>query len=226
LLNRFDKVMMDNSSQARLLEGYGLTEVVTVCAVNILSENQLMSVGQPLPGIDIAIVDVESRAFLENDMQGEIVVSGDTMMNGYLMDKKATKAAFLIDDSKKKWILTGDYGFIDSFGYLHFKQRLKRIIKVLGIPVMPSEIENLLMNLDEIKEVAAIGIPDPEKGSVIRLFIVLNKEIEKKYGDEGYINLIKTEISNYAIPKDIIYLDVLPKTVIGKIDTNKLEAEY
>ena len=226
LLNRFDKVMTDNFSQAKLLEGYGLTEVVSVCAVNTLSEHLPMSVGKPLPGIDIQIVDVESRAFLDNDMQGEIVVSGGTMMNGYLMDKKATKAAFLTDDSKKKWILTGDYGFIDSFGYLHFKQRLKRIIKVYGIPVMPSEIENLLMSLDEIKEVAAIGITDQEKGSVIKLFLVLNKEIERKYDDEGYINLIKTEISNYAIPKEIVYLDVLPKTIIGKIDTTKLEAEY
>jgi len=225
LKNRFDKVMKDNASQARLLEGYGLTEVVTVCAVNLLSDNLQTSVGKPLRGINIGIVDLETRTFLKPEEMGEIVVSGDTMMNGYLMDKEATKATFLSDKNKQKWVLTGDYGFIDKEGYLHFKQRLKRIVKVLGMPVMPSEIENLLMDLPEVKEVAAIGVPDKEKGFVIKLFLVLDKQIARTHDDDGIRELIKTEISTYAVPAEIVYKDVLPKTTIGKTDTRRLEAE-
>jgi len=67
------------------------------------------------------------------------------MMNGYLNDKKATEET-IVTRNNKQWVLTGDYGNIDKEGYVHFKQRLKRIIKVSGIPVLPAEIENLLMN--------------------------------------------------------------------------------
>ncbi|MBN2504600.1 MAG: acyl--CoA ligase [Bacilli bacterium] len=225
LHERFNKTMEDNHSQARLLEGYGLTEVVTVCSVNTLSEYKLGTVGRPMPDIDIMIVDVNTREPLPAASPGEIAVSGDTMMNGYLYDEKATKATFLVDSSNKKWVLTGDYGFIDSDGYLHFKQRLKRIVKVLGIPVMPSEIENLMMSLKEVKEVAAIGVPDKAKGFAMKLYLALDKSVPRQYDDEGIKDLIKKEISVYAVPKEICYREALPKTTIGKIDVRKLEAE-
>lgn len=222
LKNRFDKLMKEYNSKARLLEGYGLTEVVTVCAVNTLKDRNPSSVGKPLPGLDIAIVSLEDRHFLEPNEMGEIVVSGDTMMNGYLEDE-SNKSVFLFDESGKKWVLTGDFGFVDNHGYVHFKQRLKRIVKVLGMPVLPSEIENLIMNFEEVKEVAAIGVPDVEKGNIIKLFLVTEKLLSVDRMNEKIKSTIKSELSNYAVPKEIVYLDSLPKTIIGKIDTRQLE---
>ncbi|MFA7076236.1 MAG: class I adenylate-forming enzyme family protein [Candidatus Izemoplasmatales bacterium] len=221
LKNRFDDAMIKYGSQARLLEGYGLTEVVTVCAVNTLENQNKKSVGKPLPNIEIKVVDLETKEFLENNKDGIIVVSGPTMMNGYLNDLEATKEATLVVNNKS-WILTGDLGYIDDDGYVHFKQRLKRIIKVSGIPVLPAEIENLLMSFDSISEVAAIGVSDEEKGNIVKLFIVWvpgKQEID----DLKLKEIIKLNLGSYAVPKEIVKLDELPKTEIGKINVLKLE---
>jgi acyl-coenzyme A synthetase/AMP-(fatty) acid ligase len=142
-------------------------------------------------------------------------------MNGYLNDKEATENAFFSYDNKT-WVRTGDLGHINKDGYLFFKQRLKRIIKVLGIPVLPGEIENLLMDYDQVSEVAAIGIPDKDKGNIVKLFIVWNDPKQSIPFDE-IKKIIKENISNYAIPKEMVVLDELPKTVIGKIDVLALE---
>ena len=218
---RFDKAMESVGSKARLLEGYGLTEVVTVCSVNTLKNHNQDSVGKPLPGINVEVVDVETKEFLPENTDGIIVVSGPTMMNGYLQDSEATKNTVLVRN-KKKWIMTGDFGFIDENGYVHFKQRLKRIIKVSGMPVLPAEIENLLMSFESIGEVAAIGVPDEEKGNMVKIFIVWNKD-KPKINDDKLRSIIKSNLGPYAVPKDIIELDVLPKTDIGKTNTLALE---
>jgi long-chain acyl-CoA synthetase len=221
LKKRFDQAMDKVGSTARLLEGYGLTEVVTVCSVNTIKNHNQSSVGKPLPGIDMAILDMETKAILPTNKDGIIAVSGPTMMNGYLNDEQATSAS-IIEISKKKWLLTGDLGFMDETGYVHFKQRLKRIIKVSGIPVLPAEIENLLMSFEAVAEVAAIGIPDETKGNMVKLFIVWNDKSHKI--DESKLkDIIKMNLGSYAVPKEIVYLDELPKTVIGKINVLALE---
>ncbi|MDY0373239.1 MAG: fatty acid--CoA ligase family protein, partial [Candidatus Izemoplasmatales bacterium] len=210
-------------SQARLLEGYGLTEVVTVSAVNIPTDSAPRGVGKPLPGIDMAIYDGDKQAFCGPNEAGEIVVSGPTMMNGYLKDSEATEQTIMTDETGKSWIRTGDYGMIDSDGYVWFKQRLKRIVKVLGMPVLPAEIENLMTSLAEIKEAAAVGVPDSEKGFVIKLYLVKEPTAQTAVADDTIKQLIKSEISPYAVPGEIVYLSELPKTDLGKIDTRKLE---
>lgn len=220
LKHRFDKLMKEYGSKARLLEGYGLTEVVTVCAVNTLKDHLQTSVGKPLPGLEVAIVSVEDRKVLGPNEPGEIIVHGNTMMNGYL---EGNDKGVFFQIGTKTWVLTGDFGFIDEEGYVHFKQRLKRIIKVSGMPVLPAEIENLIMSFPEVAEVAAIGVPDEEKGSMIRLFVVTSS-LKKADLSEKIRKTIKSELSIYALPKEIVYLDALPKTIIGKTDTRKLES--
>jgi len=221
LKNRFNKAMDLVGSKARLLEGYGLTEVVTVCAVNTIKNHKQDSVGKVLPGVEMAIIDLETKEFLPPNKNGIIAVSGPTMMNGYLNDLEATEEAKLVRNGKK-WILTGDLGFIDEDGYVHFKQRLKRIIKVSGMPVLPAEIENLLMSYDSVSEVAAVGIPDEEKGNIVKLFIVWHPNKEKIEFNK-LKDIIKMNLGTYAVPKEIVELEELPKTTIGKIDVIKLE---
>ncbi len=221
---RFNEVMSTHGSHARLLEGYGLTEVVTVCSVNTLFEQKEGTVGKPLPTLTIKIVDLVTREVLPNGKPGEIAVSGDTRMNGYLHDVDATQKTFF-DIDGQTYVLTGDYGLIDAEGYLCFKQRLKRIVKVLGMPVLPSEIETLVSAFSEVNEVVAVGIKDQEKGNMIRLFMTLKTEVDKKSFEEAIKQKIKSELSIYAVPKDIHYLDKMPRTIIGKIDTKVLEAK-
>ena len=220
LKHRFDRLMKEYGSKARMLEGYGLTECVTVCAVNTLKQHLQTSVGKPLPGLLIDVVDLETRKFVEREQFGEICVSGDTLMNGYLENENEI---FFEDESGRRWIYTGDYGYIDQTGYVHFKQRLKRIVKVSGIPVLPSEIESLVSQMDEVKEVCAIGVPDIDKGNIIKLFLSLNKHENQETISASIKQRIKEELSIYAVPKEIVFLETLPKTIIGKIDARKLE---
>lgn len=221
LKDRFDAVMEKHDSQARLFEGYGLTEVVTVCSVNTTFDHNRDSVGKPLPGIDMVAVDTKTRDVLEPMQSGELAVSGDTMMNGYLNQEEATKKTMLtIDD--EPYLLTGDYGFIDADGYVHFRQRLKRIVKVSGMPVLPAEIEDIVTDFKEIKEAAALGIPDEKRGFAIALFVVWDDE-QNTLSDEQIKRAVKDSLSVYAVPKKIIPLLELPKTAIGKIDIETLK---
>lgn len=223
LKNRFNALMKQYGSEARLLEGYGLTEVVAVCTVNKPDGDNPATVGRPISDIEIMILDTETRAILPVNTSGEIAIAGDTLMKGYLNDPEATDKAIMKDESGKAWLLTGDYGALDENGYLHFKQRIKRIVKVHGMPVLPSEIENLLVSLEEVNEVAAVGVPDEEKGHVIKLFIVLNSKVQRMHDDDSIRKLIQMEISKYAVPKEIAYIKALPRTGLGKVDTRRLE---
>ncbi len=221
LKDRFNEVMKYYYSKARLLEGYGLTEVVTVCSVNTLNDSKDGTVGKPLPGMVMNVVDSTTNAFLEPNQSGEIVVSGPTMMNGYRNDKEATDQT-IVNINGQLWVKTGDLGMMDEEGYAVFKQRLKRIIKVSGIPVLPSEIENLLMSKEEVLEVAAIGKPDDLKGSKVKLFIVFVPG-KQPLSNEAICKLIRENLGRYAEPSEIVVLESLPKTIIGK--TNVLELE-
>ncbi len=221
LKKHFDQAMSNVKSQAKLLEGYGLTEVVTVCCVNTLACHLHNSVGKPLPGIDIAIRDLDTLEFIDKNLNGEIVISGPTIMKGYLNDLEATNSTIFKRDGRK-WVASGDLGFIDEAGFIHFKQRLKRIIKVSGIPVLPAEIENLMMSYEAISEVGAIGVADEIKGNVIKLFIVYG-ENQRVFENEKIKEIIKSNLGIYAVPKDIVILNQLPKTPIGKTDVLALE---
>jgi long-chain acyl-CoA synthetase len=218
LKERFNEVMKAHGSNARLLEGYGLTEVVSVCAVNTLTASKVGTVGKPLPGIAIQVVDLETRIVCPTEQPGEIAIHGETMMLGYLGETEQASSAFWTDATGVKWLLTGDYGFFDADGYLHFKQRLKRIVKVSGMPVMPSEIETILTAYPNVREAAAIGVPDEQLGHVIRVYLAL-KDKSIPIDERALKQTIQSQLSVFAVPKQIIILDELPKTVTGKVDT-------
>lgn len=225
LVNGFDNTMKKYNSKARLLEGYGLTETVTVCSVNTFLDNRPTSVGKAVRYAKIKIVDLKSRKDLGVDTLGEIAVSGDIIMNGYYKEEELNKETFLIDENNTKWVLTGDYGYIDSDGYLYFKQRLKRIVKVSGIIVCPSDVEQIVSSIDEVHMVYATSIEDEKLDNMIYLFVVKNRnvEISDEKLTEKINTLIKEQLSIYALPKKVHYVSEMPRTEIGKIDGKKLE---
>ena len=121
--------------RAELTEGYGLTETVTVRCVNLQGEKQNTSMGLPLRGISFKIIDEEGN-ILPANINGEICVAGPTLMDGYLGDKEGNS---FIHIDNEKYVKTGDIGFLDEEGKLHFIDRKKRIFKVSGITIPPSE---------------------------------------------------------------------------------------
>jgi len=222
LLERFNQRLSDNQSKGVIFEGYGLTEVVTVCNVNTVADHKTGTVGRPLANIQNKIMDRETLRELPTGKIGEIYVSGETMMNGYF---GVSEQPFIFDDKGKKWVATGDIGYRDEEGYLVFKQRIKRLLKVYGVNVFPSEIEQAATSLKGIVEACAVGIMDPIRGSKIRLYLKAIEGTDTTGYAEKLYALIKETISVYSVPKEIVYVKALPKTLIGKVDYKILEQE-
>ncbi len=223
---RFDKFLEAHHSKAQVREGYGLTETVTVCAVNPIGQNRAGTVGVPLADMLMKIVEMGTENEVPTGTPGEICATGPTMMLGYLNDPDATKEAIHVHGDGQSWVHTGDYGFMDEDGFFHFTQRIKRIIKVSGIPVFPSQIEDVIASIPGIKEVSVIGIPHPYKMQVVKAYIVLEgasvtqEEMKKQIQDACLMHIIK-----HAVPAEIEFKDKLPRTKVGKIDTVALEKE-
>lgn len=226
LTSRFNETMIKYNSPARLFTGYGLTETVTVCNVNTNFANKENSVGKCVSDFKNKIIDINTRKDLPPYEIGEICVSGTSIMNGYLDDEELTKKTIITDENNVKWVLTGDFGYLDEDNFLFFKQRLKRIVKVSGVIICPSDVENAVNMLDEVFDVYATDIPDEAKGSMIKIFVVKNNNynLSELELSEKIKKIINDEVSIYAVPKEIVYLDKLPKTDIGKTDSKYLES--
>lgn len=223
LIKRFNERMIEAGAKARMFEGYGLTETVTVCTVNTHPYHRDGSVGKPIPFTEVKVFSDGKEA--KPNTFGELYVRGETLMNGYRFENKIANP-FYIDKKKQKWVKTGDYGKVDKDGYVYFVQRLKRIIKVNGINVFPSEIEKEVSMLPYVYECYAKAVQDAKHGSMINLFVVLDKnKSDKNNYDEEFRKIIENKFGVYALPKKIIYMDKLPKTLVGKIDEKQLKDE-
>lgn len=223
LVKRFDQRMIEGHARARMFEGYGLTETVTVCTVNTHTQNRPGSVGRPIPFVEVKVF--EDGKVTKPNTFGELYIRGDTLMNGYRFEDKVSDP-FFIDEKNQKWVKSGDYGKVDEDGYVYFVQRLKRIVKVNGINIFPNEIENEITKLPYVYECHAKAIRDDKHGSMLNLYVVLDKnKSEKSNYDEEFKKIIENKFSVYALPKKIIYKTELPKTLVGKVDEKQLKDE-
>lgn len=224
LIEEFNAVMSEHNSGCRMLEGYGLTETVTVCSVNTKSQFKLGSVGKPLRGIDITVLSDDGKTVPTGET-GEVYVAGDTLMNGYYKDKAATDLT-MVDIDGKKYIKTGDLGFLDQDGFIFLKGRKKRMFKISGINVYPAEVEKIATDRESVYD-AALEFFDQPKPRLV-LFVVLNKKVVADYND------VKAEIKKdceqkllkYCLPEEIVIIEDFPKTAVGKIDHNALKEDY
>lgn len=227
LLAEFNERMIKYGSEARLYEGYGLTETVTVCSVNTTLAHRDGSVGKAVGGVKTAAFDGEKM--LAAGKEGELCVSGDVLMTGYLGDPDATDAAFFEHDGEK-YVRSGDIGSVDKDGYVYFRSRIKRIAKVNGVTVFPSEIEKLVMDeIPEVKEACAAARSDVRTGDVIVLFVTTETRLaeeDKRKLTEKLTAFIKERLSVYAVPEKVYYVSEFPKTLVGKVDVNKLKEIY
>lgn len=212
LLERFNARMRESGCPAALYEGYGLTEVVTVCAVNLPGDSRAGTVGRALPGIEIRIADAAGNP-LPSGTPGEILVAGEERMSGYLGDEAETSRAFFRADGKI-FVKTGDFGSLDESGYLTFLSRIKRIVKVSGVSVYPSEIEQLAVRFPGVAGAYAAGIPDKKRGFAVALFL----QSEGEPDERGIAAAIRENLSVYARPVRILTLKEFPRTAVGKTD--------
>ena len=218
LIDSFNAALEKGGSHARMYVGYGLTETVTVCLVNTLAHHRENSIGYPLSGTKVRIEKEGAEAPVGE--VGEILLQSDQFMLGYLHEQSAP---FVTIDGEK-WLKTGDYGYVDADGFLYFKQRIKNMIKVSGVPVYPSEIEEVAGSVAGVAKVCAVGIPDEVKGQVVRLFVECRQGADRASAEREILEACRRRLIAYAVPKEIVFEDRLPVSLIGKIDRKVLEA--
>ncbi|MEX2752093.1 MAG: long-chain fatty acid--CoA ligase [Candidatus Freyarchaeota archaeon] len=201
-----------------LSEGYGLTETspVTHTRPAELFGEKLGSIGPPIPNTLAGIVDPDTNEFLPIGELGELVISGPQVMLGYYNRPKDTEAVFF-EAGGYKWLKTGDLARMDEDGYFYIVDRTKDIIKYKGHSVYPREIEEVIFEHPAVLECAVIGIPDPEAGENIKAYISLKPDYKGKITEEEMKNWIKERVAAYKYPRYVEFIDVIPKTIVGKV---------
>ena len=218
LLNNFNNTMRQAGSKCRLFQGYGLTEAIAVNCVNTFETSKDGSLGKPIPDAIFKIVD-ESGKELPRNQIGEIVLKSEAVMLGYYQDEDATKECL-----KAGYLYTGDLGYMDDDGFIYFKSRKKRVVKVSGVAVFPSEVEQLIMTIPEVDNCAAISVPDKKLQKSIKVFVVSSYENKNELNDK-IIETCRKYLIKWSVPTEVEFKDSLPLTNLGKVDFIKLQQE-
>ncbi|MFX0177409.1 MAG: AMP-binding protein [Candidatus Hodarchaeota archaeon] len=203
------------TNNIKVAQGFGLTEAspVTHMQTRWLPEIKPDSVGIPLLNTDAKIIDPETFKELNPGEVGELLIRGPQVMKGYWNNSEATKKVI----TEEGWLRTGDLARIDEDGYFYIEGRMKDIIKYKGYKVMPKEVEEKLEKHPAISSAGVVGIPDPDIGETIKAFIVLEKEYIGKINEQDIIEWAKENMAGYKYPRQIQFIQVLPRTAIGKI---------
>jgi long-chain acyl-CoA synthetase len=193
-----------------IVQAYGLTETSPGAIVNPLHTEEFTgSIGLPLPSTEVRICDDDGRD-LPLGQSGEICIRGPQVMEGYWKAPEETEKVMLPGG----WLRTGDVGHMDERGYVYIDDRKKDMILVSGFNVYPNEIEGVVAELPGVREVAAVGIPDPHSGEVVKLFVVRS---DPSLTEEAILEHCRRNLTGYKIPRAIEFRDALPKTNVGKI---------
>ena len=200
-----------------VLEGYGLSECSPVVSVNRLEKQKVNSVGLPLFGYEVKIVDDELKE-LPVGKEGELIVKGDCVMKGYYNKPELTKEAI-----EGEWLRTGDIAKLDDDGFIYIIDRKKDIIISKGINIYPREIEDEMMKLEEIDSCAVVGFKDEELDESVVAYVCLKEGATlTPFAIQKYL---KQRLANFKIPKHIMFRDELPKNATGKVLKKELKKE-
>ena len=200
-----------------LVEGYGLTESSPVISFNpLVGVRKPGSIGIPVPGTEVRLVD-DAGAPVAQGEPGELTARGPQVMQGYWQQPEATAEAL-----RDGWLYTGDVAAMDADGYLRIVDRKKDLILVSGFNVYPNEVEDCIALLDAVHEVGVIGVPDPDTGEAVRAYIVTRGALDR----DAVKAHCREQLARYKVPKQVAFVDELPKSPIGKVLRKDLRAEY
>jgi len=194
----------------RLREGYGLTECSPVVTTSTGVEPRDGSIGVPVNGVEVRLVDADGDDALDGDA-GEIWVRGPNVFAGYWEEPTAT-AQVLTPDG---WLRTGDIAITDDDGFLYLVDRAKDLIIVSGFNVFPAEVEDVLSELPGVAEVAVVGVPHPHTGEAVKAYVVLEPDVE--VDEEQLIGGCCEHLARYKCPTKVLFVEQLPRGMGGKI---------
>ena len=226
LKKKVDAFLAIYGCNASVRQGYGLTEATAATCLtpsNIYKEG---TIGIPFPDTFYKIVRIGTHDEVPYNTDGEICISGPTVMMKYINNPEETYQALRQHKDKRIWLHTGDIGAMDENGFIFFKQRLKRVIISSGYNIYPSYIENVINSHPDVLTSTVIGIDHPYKNQVAKAFIVLREGVKVSGKIEKEIKkLCEQNVSKYALPYEYEFRSSLPTTAVGKVAFTKLEEE-
>lgn len=193
---------------------YGTTETSPAISINTPTEQKFGSLGKPIPGVEVKILDVDTDEILHANKTGKILVKGDMVMKGYLHDLEETSLRI-----HKGWYDTGDMGFLDDDGFLWHKGRLKRFVKVSGEMVSLVRVEEILnKHLPNDVICCVVDVPNPTKGTDVVAAVTTSKINQKEI-----LKKMSKELPGIAVPKEFYVLEEIPMMGSGKVNFREVE---
>jgi len=206
----------EKAFDCKVLEGYGLSETSPIASFNQPDrERKAGSIGTPIDGVQMKVVDDEGADVPQGEV-GEIVVKGHNVMKGYWNHPDATRESL-----RDGWFHTGDIATVDDDGYFWIVDRKKDMIIRGGYNVYPREIEEVLYEHPDVREAAVIGVPDDELGEEIGAAVALKDDA--KATAEELRDYVKEQVAAYKYPRQVWFVDELPKGPTGKILKREIE---
>ena len=226
LKKKVDAFLRDHNCSQQIREGYGTTECVTASCLTPRDHARPGSIGVPFPDVYYKIVAPGTTEEVAANTEGEICISGPTVMLGYMDDPQETASTLRRHYDGRLWLHTGDLGHMDQDGFVYFRQRMKRMIISSGYNVYPSQLENIIDGHEKVLLSCVIGVKDGYRGQKVKAYVVpmpgvdpteeLKQELLAYCGDR---------IAKYAMPRELEFRKELPKTLVGKVAYRVLEEE-
>ena len=226
LRGKIDDFLSSHHANTRVREGYGMTESVCASCLNPIYDIRENSIGIPYPDTYYKIVTPGTHTEVPYGEEGEICISGPTVMMGYLDNIRETNDTLQTHEDGRVWLHTGDGGYMDEDGYVYFKLRLKRLIVSSGYNIYPQYVEDIIESHPSVLKCTVIGIPHPYKMQVAKAYIVLKNGVkDTDEVREDIYNYCLKNIAKFSMPYVFEYRKELPKTLVGKVAYRKLMDE-
>ncbi len=226
LKKKVDTFLKEHGCTEQIREGYGTTECVTASCLTPKDYARSGSIGVPFPDTYYKIVKPGTTEELEPNNEGEICLTGPTVMLGYMDNEEETRNTLRRHGDNRIWLHTGDLGHMDQDGFIYFRQRLKRMIITSGYNVYPSQLENIIDGHEKVLLSCVIGVKDPYRVQRVKAYIVPMPDVEPTEElKQEILDYCSSRIAKYAMPREIEFRTELPKTLVGKVAYRVLEEE-
>ena len=226
LHNRMNKYLEKGGSTEQMTEAYGLTECLSAACISPFFAHKYGSTGLPLPDNKIKICEFGTHNEVPRGEDGEICITGPTLMKGYYKNEVETNLALQMHDDGETWLHTGDIGCMDEDGYLYYRQRHCKMIISAGYNIYPTQIEEVINGCNGVAVSCVIGIEDRSVGQrVVAVVQPTSMSADLDSLRERILEACKNNVAEFAMPRDIIFQEELPRTAMGKINFKKITAD-
>ncbi len=226
LKKKVDAFLKAHNCSEQIREGYGTTECVTASCLTPKDYARSGSIGVPFPDVYYKIVTPGTTEEVAPNTEGEICISGPTVMLGYMDNPEETASTLRRHYDGRVWLHTGDLGHMDQDGFVYFRQRIKRMIVTSGYNVYPGQLENIIDGHEKVLLSCVIGVKDEYRGQKVKAYVVPMPDVEPTEElKKEILEYCSGRIAKYAMPRELEFRTELPKTLVGKVAYRVLEEE-